>query len=261
LENPNGNRKPITAIFIDYEHWYYSLLHLGSSGPDMEALLADVKTRATLNQITVFGDFTQDAIKGEVARIRRYTTNIINCENSGPVQKNYTDFIMLDTVYQTLIMRHDIEQYIFVTGDGHFSSVMAHLRTFHDKQVGVYGVNGSFSNNLREGANWWVAIEPQYDYRYKHILDTIWHTEERKYIPSFQRMVENCAKYNGLNQDLVSATLASLINRGYISQAQQDLPGGTSVRALVTDWTALERDGLYSRDNNMVNSETGILVM
>lgn len=256
MEINNQNRKPVTALFIDYEHWYYSLLRLGSLGPDMEALLADVKTRATLNHISVFGDFTQDAIKGEVARIRRYTTNIINCENSGPVKKNYTDFIMLDNVYQTLIMRHDIEQYIFVTGDGHFSSVIAHLRTFHDKKVGVYGVNGSFNNNLKEGSTWWMVIEPQYDYQYKNILDTIWHTEERKYIPSFQRMVDNCAKYNGLDHNLVSATLASLINRGYVSQEQHDLPGGTSVRALVTNWSALERDGLYNRDNSTPGSET-----
>lgn len=252
------NRKPVTALFIDYEHWYYSLLRLGSLGPDMEALLADVKTRATLNQMSVFGDFTQDAIKAEVARVRRYTTNIINCENSGGVKKNYTDFIMLDNVYQTLIMRPDIEQYVFVTGDGHFSSVIAHLRTFHDKKVGVYGVEGSFSGNLREGATWWVAIEPQFEYQYKLILDTIWHTEERKYIPSFQRMVDICAKYNGLDQNLVSATLASLINRGYISQEQHDLPGGASVRALVTDWAALDRDGLYIRENNIISNGTAL---
>ena len=221
----------------------------------MEELIADVKTKATLNQITVFGDFTQDAIKAEVSRIRRYTTNIINCENSGPIKKNYTDFIMLDTVYQTLIMRNDIEQYIFVTGDGHFSSVIAHLRTFHDKKVGVYGVKGSFSNNLREGSTWWLALEPRFDYKYDLVLDTIWHTEERNYIPSFARMVENCAKFNGLDPVLVSASLSSLINRGYVSQEQHDLPGGAIVRALVPDWVALERDGLYSRVSNSLNSD------
>ena len=29
----NGDsQKPVTALFIDYEHWFYSLLRLGSLG-------------------------------------------------------------------------------------------------------------------------------------------------------------------------------------------------------------------------------------
>ncbi|NLX74370.1 MAG: NYN domain-containing protein [Synergistaceae bacterium] len=63
---------------------------------------------------------------------------------------------MLDHIYQSILKRNHIEQYILVTGDGHFHSVVAYLRTFLDKIVGVFAVMGSFSEQLKNSATWYV---------------------------------------------------------------------------------------------------------
>lgn len=240
------NDRPITALFVDYEHWYYSLINQKSLGPDIDGLLNDLKQRGVLNQFSVFGDFANDPIKQELPKIRRYTTSIINCQNLNTFnRKDHTDFIMLDNIYQTMIMSPNIEQFVLVTGDGHFHSVIAHLKTFHDKVVGVYGVKGSFSHSLKEVANWWVEIEASFNFDYSFLLQSMKGVEEQNKFPTFGKTVEVCAKISGQDPKQLSAALSRLIDRGYV--AQQSKPGynGQEVRALIVDWEALERDGIW----------------
>ena len=39
--------------------------------------------------------------------------------------KDYTDFIILDNIYQKALSSSDVNLFIIFSGDGHFSSVVA----------------------------------------------------------------------------------------------------------------------------------------
>lgn len=238
--------KPLTAVFIDYEHWFYSLLEQNSRGPDMESLLASIKEKGTLLQIIVFGDFSRDPIRQELARIKQYTHHIIDCENPNK-KKDYTDFIMLDQIYQTLFINSQIQQFVLVTGDGHFHSALAHLKIFHDKIVGVYGVKYSFSRQLKNTADWWEEIIPDSTFQYHKLLQLIRNVEKRDIYPTFAKTAQSyCNTHGGSQQDAASA-LRQLIKLGYIVQEEREGFNGQTVRALIVDWEAVEKDGILER--------------
>ena len=61
-------------------------------------------------------------------KIRGYTNDIVETKNGGGYfKKDFTDFIMLDRIYQTAYTKKDIDTYIIFTGDGHFSSAVLFL--------------------------------------------------------------------------------------------------------------------------------------
>ena len=51
-------------------------------------------------------------LKNEIANIRQITNSIIDTQNSGHYKKDYTDFIILDNIYQKAVTNRDIEMFI-----------------------------------------------------------------------------------------------------------------------------------------------------
>ena len=144
-----------TMVFIDYESLFISFSKEYCQAPMLDQLLTELKSSGKILKIFAFGDFTKPEISQERNHIRTITSNIIDCGNESlNSKKDFTDFIMLDHVYQELIQTKDIQQFILVTGDGHFSSAATFIRTFMDKTVGVYGVYGSLSRQLKECSSW-----------------------------------------------------------------------------------------------------------
>ena len=90
------------------------------------------------------------------------------------MQKDFTDFIILDNIYQKALSSDDIDVFILFSGDGHFSSVTAFLKNFYRKEVVIYGVNGSFSKQLRETASRFYILPTESDINesfYKYIFE------------------------------------------------------------------------------------------
>ena len=159
-DSPTDTSALRTVIFIDYESLFVSCKRQFFAYPDLGAILAEMKNNGKVLSIKVFGDFSKDDISAERVRIRTITSDIIDCgKDERPDRKDYTDFIMLDHIYREAIQNTSAEQFVFFTGDGHFSSVATFLKIFLDKVVGVYGVRNTLSGHLRDCATWAKVME------------------------------------------------------------------------------------------------------
>ena len=241
--------------FVDYEHWYISLSKLYKQKPLIKPWFEKLSDEFKLEEVYFFGDFAGTSLKDEVPRIREVTNFIIETGSNSPHRKkDFTDFIMLDRIYQTAMNRDDIEVYIIFSGDGHFSSVAQFLRSKLKKTVGIYGIKDSFSQQLKNTATWTREL-PAEDEKlrgyYSAILNNLQHLEEentkgKKIYPTFRATVEAVTRYYKLPYKEVRAALCDMIDKGYI--AQKDIvTGGKSLRILDIDWKKAIRDGIWSK--------------
>ena len=246
----NPSSEMVTSVFVDYEAWFWGLYNNHGETPDIRGLIQDIKQRGKLKEICFFGDFTKPEMAREKPKLRTVTNQIIDCSTADEKQKkNYTDFIMLDHIYRSVLQdAEEINQYILVTGDGHFHSVVAYLATFMDKIVGIYAVQGSLSPQLKDCASWNVELQPKKgltDYQ-QYVLLNIHYAEEKPgIIPTFSGTVSGTAKYYKVDRLKCSAALSKLISEGYIHQEIRTLADGRGIQALVTDWDLLTDKGIW----------------
>ena len=93
--------------FVDYESWYISLLKNFGLKPDIKAWFEDLSTRVYLTEAVFFADFSHKSLADEIRRIRPYSNKIIDTRSPNGVEKDYTDFIILDNIYQKALASQD----------------------------------------------------------------------------------------------------------------------------------------------------------
>jgi hypothetical protein len=229
-----------TTVFVDYESWVYGCRNQHQTDPEVADWFDHVKQRGQIDDVFFFADFSQESIKDHTEKIRRITSYTIDCSKSDKSKgKDYTDFIMLDHIYQHLIKRQETEQYIIFTGDGHFQSIVAFLRNFNRKKVGIYAVDGSINSNLVEAADWYVRVIPssgRNDAIKRAIINNLdWVKKKEEIIPTYKKTVSIVARNNPeyTEQD-ISAVLSSMITRGEIKQEDAVIPfSGYAVKRLI----------------------------
>ena len=244
--------KPKAVAFVDYEHWYISLDKMYNQKPDIKAWYADMASRYHIVDVYFFADFSNQSLRSEIPRIREVTSSIIETQNaSSHHKKDYTDFIMLDHIYQKAMTASDIDTYIIFSGDGHFSSVASFLNVRLSKNVGVYAVKDAVSNQLRNCADWLIEI-PMIDSEMKLYYQMILRNLKKLYDnaqngkklrAAFWPTVEAVSKLNGISRDSIADALRSLIERGYIYQTQDTIKSKT-IKVLNVNWDKVTKDGL-----------------
>ncbi|HEX2938207.1 MAG TPA: NYN domain-containing protein [Ruminiclostridium sp.] len=242
-----------TIVFVDYESWFYGLHNQFNAETDVTGWFKNLKTKGLIDDIYIFGDFENNKmIAQDRLKLRTLTSNIIDCANLES-RKDYTDFIILDRIYQTVIRNDLIQQYIIFSGDGHFSNVAAFLKNFKDKIVGVYAVSGTLSTQLKNSASWVETISPaetkeeitfencQIDivgekdesYYENLILDYIRENEvSPTFIPTFTNTVSNVSANNNLSREIIANTLKKLIEEDIVSQRLQKTYCGKVLKGL-----------------------------
>ena len=121
--------KSKAMVFVDYEHWYFALNNNYKLKPDIEKFCNDLNEKYNVSSLTFFGDFSSAPLNSEMHKIRGFTNKIVETNNGGGhFKKDFTDFIMLDHIYQSAYTDKDIDTYIIFTGDGHFSSSVLFLK-------------------------------------------------------------------------------------------------------------------------------------
>lgn len=200
-----------------------------------------------VEDIMVFGDFSQKEIGEELRKIRMITNTII--ETSNVIlerKKDMTDFIMLDYIYQSIEAKKDVGTYILFTGDGHFYSIAKYLRQ-KKKDVVICGVRETMSSQLRSVATEVIDLpveeEREMNY-YKLIASNMSYVEQYpKIVPTFMRTVENVARKNNLPEELVTDMLRRMIQKDYITKKTVKLSNG-DVRILEANWDKMIEDGI-----------------
>lgn len=245
--------KPRAIAFVDYEHWYISMIKMHDRKPDIKAWYGDMSSRYNVTEVCFFGDFSNQSLRSEIPRIREVTNFVIETQNASPHhKKDYTDFIMLDHIYQRAMTARDIDTFIIFSGDGHFSSVVSFLNIKLEKDVGIYGVKDAISNQLKNSASWVVELPntkaENLEY-YRMILRNLRNLQnaqkgkKKKQRAAFWPTVEAVSKYNGAEKDKVADALRSLIGEGYIYQTQEKLQQKT-IKVMQVNWEKVKKDGL-----------------
>lgn len=210
-----------TAAFVDFEHWYVALRKIHNRRPNVQTWFDDLRSRGRLLDVAFFGNFSDDgAMRDELDQIRRFSNHIVETKNIGPHAKaNFTDFIMLDNIYQKVISSPEIEQIVLFTGDSDFCSVASYLRNFCGKIVGVYGVDNAISSQLEAISDWCVRIpfsdEPYEECR-SAILKNLHYAETHTKSPTFRMTVRMVADRYALPEDAVEAELRLMMDEGLV---------------------------------------------
>lgn len=221
--------------------------------PNIGAWFDDLRSRVYLKEAVFFADFSHQSLADEIKRIRPYSNKIIDTRNAnGNVKKDFTDFIMLDNMYQKALSSDDIDVFILFSGDGHFSSVTSFLKNIYQKEVGIYGVKNSFSRQLQDTASWCVTMpfESEINDNYNRIiLDGLndYVRANPKKLPVMNELTTFISgKYN-LSKSELQKAMQRLIDGGYLSQRAV---GGKKEAALFVDWNSLETDNIYSKEKS-----------
>ncbi len=256
----SSEQKKKAMVYVDFEHWYISLERLHSRKPDIKAFYEELSDRYHIIDMAFFGDFSNPSLRSELQNIRRVSNTIIETQNaSANFEKDFTDFIMLDHIYQSVVgsSSKDIDAYIIFTGDGHFSSVVSFLTTKCRKEVGVYAVKDAVSSNLSSCASYTKLvpekekINSEYDTMILRSLSELYNKKKgKKVYATFWGTVEASAKYNGVDKEKMVEAMQSLIQRGYIYKSKEPVGKNNYIKTIRVNWNAVSRDGLLQNNNS-----------
>lgn len=250
-KQPKENKRAV--IFVDYEHWFISFEKLYHKKPDIKAFRDELSQSYDIVDISFFADFSNPALRAEISRIRAVTGSIIETQNSSShYKKDFTDFIMLDHIYQEAMMRTNVDTFIIFSGDGHFSSVVSFLKTKCRKEVGIYGVKDAISNTLREAADFTVEVSGEdmiLKERAGMILKNLKaledaHKGKKKARITFWATAEAVSKAYGVDKNDIADALRKLLEKKYLNQ-HQIRAGTKSIKVISIDWEKCKKDGLY----------------
>ena len=241
---------PKAVAFVDYEHWYISLKNNYGIQSNIKDWFEELNKNYNLVEVNFFADFSHKSLADEIGRIRLFSNKIIDTRSPNGVQKDFTDFIILDNMYQKALSSDDIEVFILFSGDGHFSSVVSFLKNFYHKRVVVYGVNGSFSKQLRETATEFYVLPKESDLTgsfYTYIFDYLKTSRN----PTYAEAVKTAAsKSRGkIPKDKVTAAMKTLAEMGIISERSMPDGKGKKKNMLFVDWEKAEKSGLVVAKN------------
>ena len=116
---------------------------------------------------------------------------------------------------------------------------------FHQKTVGVYALKGSLSPLIKNNADWFIEIEPQYSHDFSKILSTLKFNEERSYFSFFNSIVNLSSKYHNTDRNEIARALSYLIEHEYACQEKVEVPGEGERQVIKVDWPRVEQDGLW----------------
>lgn len=230
------NGLPTAVAFVDYESWYVSLIKNYGIKPDIKGWFEDLAKRVNITEAIFFADFSHKSLAYEIKRIRPYSNKIIDTRNPLGVQKDFTDFIILDNIYQKALLSDDVDCFVLFSGDGHFSSVTSFLKNIYGKQVGVYAINGSFSHQLRETSSWSVILpteESVLGNDYRLLLDEL---KQSKVMYTESKLLASvCNAHRNAKKENLKRALDKLIAEKVITVRKvSDKKEGT----LFVDWDA-----------------------
>ncbi len=247
-----GNGKPLCTAFVDFEHWYISLERQYGVKPDLKSWKEELAKTFQVEEIAVFGDFSNAGLRGELDRLRDVTPIIFDTKTSSEhYKKDFTDFIMLDYIYQKAMTRRDIDTFIIFTGDGHFSSVVRFIINQCHRKVGIYGITNAMSQQLKLSASFYHEIPSDtevYKTYYKLIAQNFdYLTVHREFGlgSTPEKIVERiCAKHK-IEKVEIAKALCQMLDDGYIYKAvvKDEKHGKLSV--LKPNWELLSRDKLW----------------
>lgn len=248
LFNKKGKRS--AAVFVDYEHWYYGYHNIFSMKPNVEQWYEELTEEYHVRELIFFGDFHGNAIENELPRLEKITKNVVHTASTKDgVDKDFTDFIILDAIYREAAKKDSPEVFVIFTGDAHFNLAIKYLREIKKKVI-VYGVKRSLSNKLKSSANSYVEMprsRQEQEYYYDAILSSLYILKKRRKMATYSKTVEHVSAHSGVSRERIQAALDDLMNNKYLFMEEKKYHGKTP-KILTADWKRLKQDGLWEKE-------------
>jgi hypothetical protein len=135
------------AVFIDADNVPPTVI---------EKIYEIINERGKIVLVKVFGDFSQPRLLPWKKTCIRYNLDaIIAWHKSG---KNTSDLKLCQACVHTMYRRNNIQQYVLVTGDGDFTTVVQDLKA-HEKHVICMGMTASTSNVLTTCCDEFISLD------------------------------------------------------------------------------------------------------
>lgn len=245
------NSKPTALVFVDYEHWYVSMYKRYSLRPRIREWRDEIAKTYNIKEMQFFADFSNPGMRAEIPRIREVTNLVIETQNTSQYyKKDFTDFIMLDNIYQKAFSSPDIDTFIIFTGDGHFSSVVRFLVQNCGKKVLIYAVRDGLSGLLKSVCSkaYEVPSDNEIDITYysmivKQIRDTD-TTGRRLPDPSFSSVVGTVSEHYGIDRDRIKEYANKMIKHGYITVTSHKISYNKRISTVRSNDDKIASDGI-----------------
>lgn len=248
------SKRPRAIVAVDFEHWYIALERQYAIRPDIRTWNEEIRKEYDVVEMAFFGDFSNYGLRGELDKIRNVTGMVINTQNqSEHYEKDFTDFIMLDYIYQKAMTSEKVDTFIIFTGDGHFSSVVRFITNDCRKKVGIYGVKNAISYQLKEYASWYRVVpanEKASNAYYKMIANYMSYLMVHPADATEKSIIEKVSAKNSVHKKPVAMALEQMIHDGYIIKSKttdnknkKDKNNAT----LRANWTLLQKDKIWEQ--------------
>ena len=241
--------KHTAAVFVDYEHWYYGYSNIFSMKPNIEEWYEELKEEYNIKKLMFFGDFHGSPIENELPRLEKISDNVVHTASTKDgVDKDFTDFIILDAIYREAARKNSPEVFIIFTGDAHFDLVIKYLRDIKKKVI-VYGVKHSLSNKIKASANAYVEMprsNQERQYYYDAILQSLYILKKRRKMATYSKTIENVSNHSGISRERIQNALDDLMNNKYLNMTEKEYRG-KNPKILEADWKRLKKDGLWDK--------------
>ena len=251
IGNLFGRKRKKTLVFVDYEHWHVSMYKNYSTRPEIKKWKSELDKNFNIVDMFFFGDFSNPGMRYEIPKIREVSNNVIETQNTSQhYKKDFTDFIMLDSIYQRAMFAKDIDTFIIFTGDGHFTSVVKFLTNTCKKEVIVYAVRDCLSGMLKNAASRFEEIpsaEEIENVRFSmvagYLLKQKKAKNQRRYITFLSAMEAVSSRY-GEDKENIRETMTKMLQDGYLRQERKFLAGGKQLKALYLNEDKLSENGI-----------------
>jgi len=221
-------------LFIDFEYFVYGAESERMAPPAPAHLMELAAGYGSVATAKAFGK--NDVLDRYRQELRAASIEAILCTSTGAAnKKNVTDFYMLDSIYQSAYTQGHIGNYIVVTGDGDFGSVLAYLRYRLQKKTIVMAYPDSVNPELKSSANEFVEL--------KRVEKESWPVEEQMNLVRFVHSGESQGKLitlsstarvyksGGMSEEDRREQIARMIEDGVFEQRVEE-QGGRPVRRL-----------------------------
>ena len=220
------NDKQTAVAFVDYEHWFYSYTNKFNMSPNVDEWYNEICSEYKLENLYFYGDFNNRVIGPELEKLSKYTRNVIHTASmKDGVDKDFTDFIILDAIYREAAKKKSPDVFIIFT-------------------VIIYAVKFALSNKLKSSANSYVEMPRQtqeQQFYINLIIDSLKRLKNMDKVATYWKTVNSVAEYNKISPERIQMTLDGLLNQKYLYEEESEFRGRKQ-RILKADWKRIEEN-------------------
>ena len=90
--------------------------------PNVQEWYDELTEEYNVKKLMFFGDFNGSAIEKELPKLEKITKNVVHTASTKDgVDKDFTDFIILDAIYREAAKKDSPDVFVIFTGDAHFN--------------------------------------------------------------------------------------------------------------------------------------------